>query len=161
METTRRYLAFDIETAKLPEGIGDPVALSGSPVRQPSSPTPTNKALAQRRPCSSGGQDEPGGGYRPCPLPGRANQSRLHASHGNGVGFDLDVLAEESRLLETCRTLALAHVDTRAPLPHKQTGQGAKVHRGRSSGGEVNAMDRPDVGYKLDTLYGEELGKVA
>ena len=29
----------------------------------------------------------------------------------NGVGFDLDVLAEESGMLETCRTLALAHVD--------------------------------------------------
>jgi hypothetical protein len=36
----------------------------------------------------------------------------------NGVGFDLDVLAEESGLLETCRTLALAHVDTMGPPPH-------------------------------------------
>jgi hypothetical protein len=60
---------------------------------------------------------------------------------------------------EECRRLALAHVDTRAPLPHKQTGQGAKVHRGRSSGGEVNAMDRPDVGYKLDTLYRGGIGE--
>ena len=29
----------------------------------------------------------------------------------NGVGFDLDVLAEESGLLEQCCTLALGHVD--------------------------------------------------
>ena len=29
----------------------------------------------------------------------------------NGVGFDLDVLAEESHLLAECRTLAIAHVD--------------------------------------------------
>jgi hypothetical protein len=29
----------------------------------------------------------------------------------NGLGFDLDVLAEESQLLESCRHLALVHVD--------------------------------------------------
>ena len=29
----------------------------------------------------------------------------------NGLGFDLDVLAEESGLFDCCRALALAHVD--------------------------------------------------
>jgi hypothetical protein len=30
----------------------------------------------------------------------------------NGVGFDLDVLAEESGMLAECKRLALAHVET-------------------------------------------------
>ena len=29
----------------------------------------------------------------------------------NGLGFDLDILAEEAQMLPQCRTLALAHVD--------------------------------------------------
>ena len=29
----------------------------------------------------------------------------------NGLGIDLDILAEEARMLPQCRTLALAHVD--------------------------------------------------
>jgi hypothetical protein len=103
---TRRYLALDLETAKLPDGDWRscrPLGIS----------------------CAA---TLPGDGREPTLWHGGDRLTRQEAAslvrylsdqveHGytlltwNGVGFDLDVLAEESGLLEQCRTLALGHVD--------------------------------------------------
>jgi len=112
MDTTRRYLAFDVETARISEGDWR-------------SCRPLGISCAATLP---GDSREPvlwHGGDRACPADrmsqgeaaALAHYLAAQAEHGytlltwNGVGFDLDVLAEESRLLETCRTLALSHVD--------------------------------------------------
>jgi len=75
------------------------------------------------------------------------------AEHGytlltwNGVGFDLDVLAEESGLLETCRTLALTHVDMMFHVLCKQ-GYGVGLDaaaRGMGIAGKTEGMKGADA----------------
>ena len=119
---TRKYLAFNIKTTKLPENASDwrlcrPLGISCAAT-----------LLAD--------SDEPilwhGGNDRTCPAD-RINRQEAaelieylsaQVAHGytlvtwKGVGFDFDVLAEESHLLAECRVLALAHVDTMGPPPH-------------------------------------------
>ncbi len=112
MGMTRKYLAFDIESARLPDGDWR-------------SCRPLGISCAATLLADS---DEPklwhgGDRARPADRMIREEAAELvqylsaQVEHGytlltwNGVGFDLDVLAEESGLLETCRTLALAHVD--------------------------------------------------
>jgi hypothetical protein len=119
MGMTRKYLAFDIESARLPDGDWR-------------SCRPLGISCAATLLADS---DEPklwhgGDRARPADRMIREEAAELvqylsaQVEHGytlltwNGVGFDLDVLAEESGLLETCRTLALAHVDTMGPPPH-------------------------------------------
>ena len=113
MATKRKYLAFDIETAKLPENDWR----SCRPLGIPCAAT----LLAD--------SDEPilwhGGNDRTCPAD-RMNREEAvklvkylttQVGRGyailtwNGVGFDFDVLAEEAQMLAECRDLALAHVD--------------------------------------------------
>jgi hypothetical protein len=108
----RRYLALDIETAKLPEGDWRscrPLGISCAATLPGDS----------REPVLWHGDDR----VRPADRMSREEAAALvrylseKVAQGytlftwNGVGFDLDVLAEESGLFETCRTLALAHVD--------------------------------------------------
>ena len=120
METTRRYLALDIETAKLPEGDWR-------------SCRPLGISCAATLLADS---DQPrlwyGGDDRTCPADRMSREEAVglvdylaaQVAHGytlvtwNGVGFDLDVLAEESGMREECKRLALAHVDTMGPAPH-------------------------------------------
>jgi hypothetical protein len=113
MGTTRKYLAFDIETASTakddwrscrPLGISCAATLSAD-------------------------ADQPrlwhGGSDRACPADRMTREEASNLVHyledrtnegfalltWNGLGFDLDVLAEESGLLDACRCLAAAHVD--------------------------------------------------
>ena len=107
------YLAFDIETAKLPEGDWR-------------SCRPLGISCAATLLADS---DQPrlwhGGGDRTCPADRMSREEAAalvrylseKVERGytivtwNGVGFDFDILAEESGLFDCCRTLALAHVD--------------------------------------------------
>ena len=113
---TRKYLAFDIETAKLlpadtpdwrtsrPLGISCAATVLGD----------TNEVVLWH-----GGTDR----EHPQDLMSQQEAAGLveylesQVAHGytivtwNGVGFDLDILAEESGMLEPCRSLAVGHVD--------------------------------------------------
>jgi len=112
----RKYLAFDIETAKiLPQDFGD--LLSHRPLGITCVATLAAGEGEARRFCTSGAD----GG--PAAQMSREDLSRFvdflieSTEHGytivtlNGLGFDFDVLAEESGRLEDCRRLALGHVD--------------------------------------------------
>ena len=106
MGATRKYLAFDIETAKLPDGDWRscrPLGISCAATLLGDDKEPTlwhggdrltrqeTAALVQY-------------------LSEQVAQGCTVVTW-NGLGFDFDVLAEESGLLEQCRTLALGHVD--------------------------------------------------
>jgi hypothetical protein len=115
MTTPRKYLAFDIETAKVlredlqdwhshrPLGIacaatllGDsqqPALWHGGDRANPNGRMSRQEAAALVRYL----EDQVANGYT--------------LLTWNGLGFDLEILAEESQLLESCRALALAHVD--------------------------------------------------
>ena len=111
---TRRYLAFDVETARLPEGDWRscrPLGISCAATLPGDGREPT---------LWHGGTDR----ARPADRMSREETAALvrclseQVEHGytlltwNGVGFDLDVLAEESGMLAECKRLALAHVET-------------------------------------------------
>jgi hypothetical protein len=112
MTTTRKYLAFDIETASTakddwhshrPLGIScaatlsaddnEPMLWHGGDRANPTDRMTQEEAAALVRYL----EDQTAHGYT--------------LLTWNGLGFDLDLLAEESNLLEDCRRLALAHVD--------------------------------------------------
>ena len=106
MDTTRRYLAFDLETAKLPEGDWRscrPLGISCAATFLADTREPVlwhggdrltrQEAAALVRYLSQ-----------------QVEQGRTVVTW-NGVGFDFDVLAEESGLFDCCRKLAIAHVD--------------------------------------------------
>jgi hypothetical protein len=113
---TRKYLAFDIETAKLlptdqpdwrpsrPLGISCAATLLGD----------TNELVLWH-----GGTDrkQPQDRMNQQEAAGLVDYLETQAAQGytivtwNGVGFDLDILAEESGMLEPCRSLAVDHVD--------------------------------------------------
>jgi hypothetical protein len=114
MGATRKYLAFDIETAKLPEDASDWRSCR-----------PLGISCAATLPADS---QEPvlwHGGDRACPADHMSREEAAalvrylsdQVEHGytlltwNGIGFDFDVLAEEAQMLAECRVLALAHVD--------------------------------------------------
>lgn len=114
--STRRYLAFDIETAKVTAD--------------------SDGALLDQRPlgisCAAAWAADSGESFtwhgvdaagKPAPQLSRDEAAALvadltrHVADGytlvtwNGLGFDLDVLAEESGQREACVALALDHVD--------------------------------------------------
>jgi hypothetical protein len=113
MNTTRRYLAFDIETAattkdddwrsQRPLGIScaatllgdsqEPLLWYGGDRASPADRMSREEAAALVRYLG----DQTAQGYT--------------LLTWNGLGFDLDILAEESGMLAECRALALAHVD--------------------------------------------------
>jgi hypothetical protein len=111
-----RYLAFDIETAK--DVPGDsfvwrphrPLGISCAATLASDSPQPIlwhGKRL-DGSPAPRMSTEEAGG---------LVNYLTERASEGykiltwNGLGFDFDVLAEESRMVEECKECALGHVD--------------------------------------------------
>ena len=111
----RRFLAFDLETAKvLPADAGDllshrPLGIACAAALRSDHPEPLRwHGSVGGRPAPRMSQDE-------C----RVLVADLEALGGggytlltwNGLAFDLDILAEESGLLETCARLALGHVD--------------------------------------------------
>jgi hypothetical protein len=113
---TRKYLAFDIETAnQIPEGAADWRA--GRPLG-----ITCAAALASEssRPLLFYSKTDSGDPADRMTRSDAANMVRhLQAMVGdghtlltwNGLGFDLDILAEESGLQEACAALAMDHVD--------------------------------------------------
>jgi hypothetical protein len=112
----KRFLAFDIETAKiLPAGVTDILAHRPLGIACAAA-----VATDRAEPLVWHGKDEAG---RPSPRMKRTEAARLVAdlsglaSQGytlvtwHGLGFDLDVLAEESGNIPDCAALARAHVD--------------------------------------------------
>jgi len=113
MGTKRKYLAFDIETAKITDGDWRscrPLGISCAATLLGDAPEPK---------LWHGGKDHT------CPADRMSREETAElveylttqVAQGytlltwNGVGFDLDILAEESGMVDRCRTLALAHVD--------------------------------------------------
>jgi len=112
---TRKYLSFDIETAKvLPEKVGD---LHGH--------RPLGICCAATLTEDEGhklwfGKSSDGS---PSPQMSRDELAELiqylstkvengyHILTWNGLGFDFDILAEESGLFQECKALAIHHVD--------------------------------------------------
>lgn len=112
----RDYLAFDIETAKiLPEDDMDlhfhrPLGISCAAVRESGKTDPITfystdedgSPLSQMRVADLSKLID----Y----LMDRRKAGYTIVTH-NGLGFDFDVLAEESGRIEDCRKLALSHID--------------------------------------------------
>ncbi len=112
----RRYLAFDIETAKLlPEGVDDILA------HRPLGIVCAAAAASDlEKPIIWHGRDESG---RPSGRMTREEAARMVGdlealiAQGytlvtwNGLGFDFDILAEEAGQVKECATLAVSHVD--------------------------------------------------
>jgi len=115
MNTTRRYLTFDIETARVsPEDGSDwhshrPLGISCAATLLGDSQEPLL--------WHGGDRASPGDRLTKEEASNLVRYLEDHVAHGytlltwNGLGFDLDVLAEESGLLEQCRELAASHVD--------------------------------------------------
>ena len=107
----REYLAFDIETAKvMPEG--DPNWRSCRPLGiacAATLTTDTNELVLWQSSASDRLTAEEAAGLVDF-LSEQAATGHTIATW-NGVGFDFDILAEESGMLAECRELAMNHVD--------------------------------------------------
>jgi hypothetical protein len=112
MGETRKYLAFDIETAKIPDGDWRscrPLGISCAATFFGDGREPTLWHGGDRaRPADKMSREEATALVRY--LSEQVAQGCTLVTW-NGVGFDLDVLAEESGMREECKRLALAHVD--------------------------------------------------
>ena len=114
MTTTRKYLAFDIETAKVTDNAADwhshrPLGISCTATLAADADQPTFWYGGDRtNPADRMSRDEAAALVRY--LEDQAAQGYALLTW-NGLGFDLDVLAEESQMLAKYRKLALAHVD--------------------------------------------------
>ncbi len=116
MDTRRKYLAFDVETAKVvPEDEPDwrsqrPLGISCAATLLADSQEPTLWHGGSDRSC-------PADRMSPQEAAGLVEYLAEQVEKGytlltwNGLGFDLDVLAEEAQMLPQCRALAIAHVD--------------------------------------------------
>ena len=152
MDTKRKYLAFDIETAKvLPEDESD--LKSHRPLGISCAATLLDDSNEPR--LWHGGRD------RTCPSDRMSREEAaglvkyLAAQVGsgytivtwNGLGFDFDILAEESGLLQECRRLALAHVDMMFHV-FCQLGHGVGLDaaaRGMGLAGKLEGMKGADA----------------
>jgi hypothetical protein len=112
----RKYLAFDIETAKiLPEDFGD--LLSHRPLGICCAATWAAGEDAAGVFYSVGPDGKPAAQMSQDDVSTLIDLLLAHVQKGytiltvNGLGFDFDVLAEESNRLEDCRQLARHHVD--------------------------------------------------
>jgi hypothetical protein len=115
MSTTRRYLAFDIESARITDNASDwksqrPLGISCAA---------TLLADADQLTLWHGGTDRSSPKDRMSQEEATKLVTYLTAQTEagctiltwNGLGFDFDVLAEESGMLDQCRCLAASHVD--------------------------------------------------
>ncbi|MCH2200712.1 MAG: ribonuclease H-like domain-containing protein [Fuerstiella sp.] len=113
---TRRYVAFDIETAK--DVPGDdfnwkshrPLGISciASQSTEDAEPRVWMTRGADNQPAPQMSRDDVAAFVQHLL---EASRKGLTPLSWNGLSFDLDVLAEESELVASCRELALAHVD--------------------------------------------------
>jgi hypothetical protein len=113
---TRKYLAFDIETAKiLPENFGDlhdhrPLGITCAATWC------ADKAAAETF-HSRNNDGAPAAQMTARDLAAFIEHLKVKANSGytivthNGLGFDFDILAEESGQIDACRELAVNHVD--------------------------------------------------
>jgi hypothetical protein len=114
MNMKRKYLGFDIETAKATEDESD--WRSSRPLGISCAATLSADA-DQPRLWLGGDRANPTDRMSPKEAAELVEYLTTQAGHGytlltwNGLGFDLDILAEESGLLPQCRALAVAHVD--------------------------------------------------
>jgi hypothetical protein len=115
MNDPRKLVAFDIEIAEpLPDGVEDwshyrPLGISCA------------ATLISGEPAITWYGDKAGGGYGDRMNPGEAQELVKYllaqVEQGgviltwNGLGFDFDILAEESGMVEECSALARQHVD--------------------------------------------------
>ncbi|MBN2258723.1 MAG: hypothetical protein JW704_13055 [Anaerolineaceae bacterium] len=110
-----RYLAFDLEIARdLPEGLEDWKSIR--PLGITCAATITSEGELSLFPAK-----DDSGAYSDRMTPAQAGQmvdhlmaavdSGLMILTWNGLGFDFDILAEESNRFEDCATLAMMHVD--------------------------------------------------
>lgn len=115
MGATRRYVAFDIETAKvLPESVTDLMD------HRPLGVACAAAVVAEGDEAFTWRGEEGGGSAGPMSQLGvrsMLDQFAAWADQGytllswNGLAFDFNVLAEESDLTEECARIALGHVD--------------------------------------------------
>jgi hypothetical protein len=114
MNTTRRYLAFDIETAATNEDGSDwrscrPLGISCAATLLGDSQQPTLWHGGDRvNPNDRMSQEEAAALVRYLEDQVARGFTLLT---WNGLGFDLDILAEESGMLSECRQLAASHID--------------------------------------------------
>jgi hypothetical protein len=112
--TTRRYLAFDIETATKTEDGTD--WRSQRPMGITCAATLLGDSNELRL-WHGGDRTHPANQMNQQEAAGLVEYLATQVGHGytlltwNGLGFDLDILAEESNQLEACRRLAIDHVD--------------------------------------------------
>jgi len=111
-----KFLAFDIETAKiLPEDFGD--LMSHRPLGITCTATLAQDEEEARRFCSHLADGTPAPQMTREDLSAFVDHLLAKTQEGytivtlNGLGFDFDILAEESGRFDDCRRLALGHVD--------------------------------------------------
>ncbi len=123
-DSKRKYLAFDIETSKvLPDGCDDihmhrPLGITCAAIKFGDSGEVLkycfNEVLCDGEELAYFGQSR---AMRRHEVAFIVKALTVHVSRGytivthNGLGFDFDILAEESGLHDECRFLALKHVD--------------------------------------------------
>ena len=112
----RKFLAFDIETAKiLPEDFGD--LHDHRPLGITCAATWCSDELAAESFYSKNEDGTPAPQMTKQDLAACIDHLKTKINSGytiithNGLGFDFDILAEESGLIDDCRLLALGHVD--------------------------------------------------
>lgn len=124
-----KYLAFDIETAKiLPEDFGD--LLAHRPLGITCAATWCSDESAAVTFYSKNKDGSPAPQMTMQDLTVFVEHLKMKSNAGytiithNGLGFDFDILAEESGQTDDCRELALAHVDM---MFHFFCGQGFPI----------------------------------
>jgi hypothetical protein len=113
MTTPRRYLAFDIETTKIVQDPADwrsqrPLGISCAATLRPDEEPLLWHGGPRQNPADRMTREETGELVRY--LEEKTAQGFVLLTW-NGLGFDLDVLAEEAGMLPNCRELARNHVD--------------------------------------------------
>jgi hypothetical protein len=115
MSTTRKYHAFDIETARITDDASDwrsqrPLGISCAATISADAEQPIlwHGGTDRSSPKDQMTQEEAAVLVRFLEEQAEAGNTILT---WNGLGFDFDIIAEESHMLAECRALALAHVD--------------------------------------------------
>jgi hypothetical protein len=113
---SRKYVAFDIETAKiLPEGFGD--LHDHRPLGITCMATWCSDESSAVTFYSKNEDGSPAPQMTPVDLTACLEHLKMKSRSGytiithNGLGFDFDILAEESGQVDDCRELAVGHVD--------------------------------------------------
>jgi hypothetical protein len=142
---TRKYLAFDLETAKiLPSNVSD--LLAHRPLGISCASIWASDEEASQLFHSIDASGKPASQMTQGDLSKFVDILRDRVAAGytivtlNGLGFDFDVLAEESNRLDDCRQLAFNHVDI---LFHIFCGKGFGV--GLSAAAKAIGLSKPEA----------------